>query len=93
MQTRYVFWVAPHIALPMSGEEGTIYREGRKETSHACGALLALLGEIKSGKLNLALDNDDLEQTLLKQKIISQVRLKLAIAQPAARPEDRRSPM
>jgi len=68
---RYVFWVAPHIAMPMSGEEGLIYRTGREGMSNACGALIALHGEISRGNLNLQLDNDDIEQSMLKQQIVS----------------------
>eukprot|EP00961_Rhodomonas_salina_P002487 34661-Rhodomonas_salina.1 len=57
---KYIFWVAPHIALPIHGETGTVYRPGREKPSTACGALLAVLGEMKANKINMHLDPSDL---------------------------------
>lgn len=68
---RYVFWVAPHIAYSGDNEVGKVWRPGRAKASTACGALLALLGEIKSKRVNLQLDPNDIEMTLLKQQIMS----------------------
>mmetsp|Transcript_2760 Transcript_2760/g.4487 ORF Transcript_2760/g.4487 Transcript_2760/m.4487 type:complete len:524 (-) Transcript_2760:240-1811(-) len=71
---RYVIWVAPHVAIPQDGDDGKVYRSGRENASTACGALLALLAEIKSGKLSLQLEPSDLEHSLLKQKVLGQLR-------------------
>jgi len=50
---------------------GKVWRPGRAKASTACGALLALLGEIKSRRINLQLDPNDMEMSLLKQQIMS----------------------
>jgi len=68
---RYVFWVAPHIALDAEGSVGKCMRHGREHPSSACGALLAVQGEIKSGKVSLKLEQTDMEQSLVKQELIS----------------------
>lgn len=67
---RYVFIAMPHIAISKDGEIGIVYREGQEKPSHACGALGAIVSEINSGKLSLQLDMDDIEQSILKTKII-----------------------
>mmetsp|Transcript_18116 Transcript_18116/g.35372 ORF Transcript_18116/g.35372 Transcript_18116/m.35372 type:complete len:544 (+) Transcript_18116:142-1773(+) len=67
---RYVFWVAPHIALSADGQVGKCFRAGREGASSACGALLGVLGELKSGKMSLRLDQTDVEQSLVKQELI-----------------------
>ena len=50
---RYVFVSAPHIAISEKGEIGKCYRPGRKQINVACGALLAMLGELQDGKLQV----------------------------------------
>eukprot|EP00293_Proteomonas_sulcata_P011685 CAMPEP_0184305864 /NCGR_PEP_ID=MMETSP1049-20130417/15026_1 /TAXON_ID=77928 /ORGANISM="Proteomonas sulcata, Strain CCMP704" /LENGTH=722 /DNA_ID=CAMNT_0026618017 /DNA_START=195 /DNA_END=2363 /DNA_ORIENTATION=- len=70
---RYVIWVAPHVAIPLNGEDGHVFRPGREGVSTACGALLGLLGEVKSGKLSVELNTDDIEQSMLKSKIVAQL--------------------
>jgi len=45
---RYVFFSFPHIGIDDSGEVGAISRPGRPKVSHACGALLKALSEVKS---------------------------------------------
>ncbi|EKX48690.1 hypothetical protein GUITHDRAFT_53607, partial [Guillardia theta CCMP2712] len=70
---RYVIWVASHVALG-EGEPGMVYRPGREHASAACGALLAALREIQSGKLNVQLDPTDLEMSLLKQELVGYLR-------------------
>jgi hypothetical protein len=50
---------------------GKVWRPGRAKASTACGALLALLGEIKNRRINLQLDPNDMEMSLLKQQIMS----------------------
>ena len=53
---------------------GKVWRPGRTKASTACGALLALLGEIKTGRVNLQMDPNDLEMSLLKQQIMSHLK-------------------
>lgn len=66
---RYVFFTLPHIAVSADGQIGVTYRAGRKQPSHACGALLAFQKELESGSPRLELDPDDVEQSLLKQHL------------------------
>jgi hypothetical protein len=68
---RYVFWVGPHIAISGKNEMGKVWRPGREKQSTACGALLAVLGEITSGCVNVQLDPSDIEMSLLKQHTMS----------------------
>jgi len=67
---RYVFWVAPHMALSGDNEEGKCFRVGRPAASTACGALLAVLGELKNGRVNVMIDPNDVEMSLLKQQLM-----------------------
>lgn len=68
---RYIFWVCPHVALSLEGKVGKVYRQGRDHASSACGALLAVQNEIKSGRLSMGLDPTDMEQSLLKQQALN----------------------
>jgi hypothetical protein len=68
---RYVFWVAPHIDLTLEGEVGKVFRPGREAASSACGAMIAVHNELKSGRLQVSLDPLDLEQSLLKQQLVN----------------------
>ena len=70
---RYVFIAMPHIAISEEGEVGIVYRDGREKKSSACGALKAIIGEIENGKVNLQLDMDDIEQSVLKSKIFEKL--------------------
>ena len=67
---RYVFWVAPHMALSEDNEEGKCFRVGRPSASSACGALLAVLGELKKGRVNVMIDTNDVEMSMLKQQLM-----------------------
>ena len=68
---RYVFWVAPHTALSGDNVHGKVWRPGRAKASTACGALLAVLSQIKDGRINVQLDPGDIEMSLLKQHVVS----------------------
>ena len=70
---RYVFWVGPHIAIGTAGEVGQIFRKGRDKINSACGALIALNGQIAGGKLNMSLDPVDTEMSLLRQQVLSKL--------------------
>ena len=71
---RYVYFAFPHIGVEARGEIGLCYRSGRKELSHACGALVGFQRELQSGSLRPDLDADDLEQSLLKQRIFGRLK-------------------
>jgi len=70
---RYAFWAGPHIAFGTAGEVGQIYRAGRAGISNACGALIALNGQIASGKLDTQLNPTDTEMSLLRQAVLSKL--------------------
>ena len=67
---RYVFWVAPHTALSGDNVHGKVWRPGRSQESHACGALLAVQGQIKEGRIDVSMEPRDVEMSLLKQGVI-----------------------
>lgn len=71
---RYVYYALPHIAIGHQGKLGVYFRPGRDKASHACGALVALHHELVSRSLELALDRDDLEQSLLKRHLLRKIR-------------------
>ena len=68
---RFVLYAMPHIAISEAGEIGVVVREGIHETSHACGSLEAVIAQLKSGNNNVDLDMEDLEQSCVKQKLVS----------------------
>lgn len=71
---RFTFYAMPHIAISRKGEVGKVYREGIEKASHACGALEVIVKELESGNLNLETDMQDIEQTIVRQKILSAIR-------------------
>lgn len=71
---RYVYFALPHIGLGGSGEVGLCYRQGRIKPSKVCGALLVFKEELEKGNLSLGLDLDDLEQSLLKQRLLRKLK-------------------
>lgn len=70
---RYVFYALPHIAIGEKGQLGLCKRIGRKEASNACGALNVFLGELKAKKLNLAMDNEDVELSLIRTRLLKEI--------------------
>lgn len=71
---RYVYFAFPHIAIDENGVPGNCRRPGRHEMSHACGALLNVLQDLSQGLVGLELNQDDLEQSLLKQRLFRKLR-------------------
>ncbi len=70
---RYVYLAFPHIAIHIDGQVGVCKRGGRKELSTACGALFAFQKELASGKLSVGLAFDDVEQSLIKIRLIQEI--------------------
>lgn len=70
---RFTFYAMPHIAISKDGEIGKVYREGIQKASHACGALEAIVKELQCGHLNLITDMQDIEQSIIRQKILSTI--------------------
>lgn len=70
---RYVFYSLPHIAIDTDGRIGACKRTGRQGESTACGALVAFQKELSDGKLNLSMDDIDIEQNLLKRRLLREI--------------------
>jgi hypothetical protein len=68
---RFVMYAMPHIALSDNGVPGVVMREGIEEASHACGSLDAVVSQLKSGRIDLHMDFEDLEQSCVRQKLLS----------------------
>lgn len=68
---RFVMYAMPHIALSDKGVPGVVMREGIEEASHACGSLDAVVSQLKSGRIDLHMDFEDLEQSCVRQKLLS----------------------
>lgn len=71
---RYVHFAIPHIAIGKNGEIGYTVRPGHTERSSACGALMAFRDELVSGQVDIELDRDDIEQSLLKHRLFDKIR-------------------
>jgi len=70
---RFVMYAMPHIALSDNGVPGVVMREGIEEASHACGSLDAVVSQLKSGRIDLHMDFEDLEQSCVRQKLLSKI--------------------
>lgn len=70
---RYVFYVIPHIAVDEDGKTGFCKRRGIKEFSSACGALCLFLDELYTGKLHIKIDEEDIEESILKRRLIKEI--------------------
>lgn len=71
---RFAFYSMPHIAISQEGEIGKVYREGLNQASSACGALALIVKELNAGQLKLEMDMDDIEQSIIRQKILSAIK-------------------
>ena len=70
---RYVYIVMPHIGISAEGEMGTCIRTGHHGSTAACGALTALLGEIRTGYARDDLDPNNLEYSVLRKYLAPRV--------------------
>lgn len=70
---RYVYYALPHIAIDDEVQVGCCTRTGRGGKSTACGALNAFQKEIAGGKINPTMDNEDVEQSLLKMRLLKEI--------------------
>jgi hypothetical protein len=68
---RFVYYAMPHIAISENGTIGEVMREGIMDGTHACGALEIIVNELKKGEIHLETDQDDLEQSIVRHKILS----------------------
>jgi len=68
---RFIFYAMPHIAIGENGNVGSVHRKGMRTESHACGALGLIVKELECGHINLITDMQDVEQSFIRQKILS----------------------
>lgn len=66
---RYLYVVMPHIGISEDGVYGECAREGRRGSSAACGALTAVREELLAGSLDLNIDHQNIEYSMLKQQL------------------------
>mmetsp|Transcript_26962 Transcript_26962/g.72852 ORF Transcript_26962/g.72852 Transcript_26962/m.72852 type:complete len:453 (-) Transcript_26962:483-1841(-) len=77
---QYVFFSFPHIAIDSAGGLGKISRPNRPDTSAACGALCACLGQLQAEGLDPNCktpgvhDAEDPEYSILKQRLARQLK-------------------
>jgi hypothetical protein len=71
---RYVYIAMSHVAICDKGDIGVCYRPGRPGASGACGALMAFRKELLGGALKLELDPNDMEQSILKQRLFRKIK-------------------
>lgn len=72
--SRHVFFGMAHISICGKGGPGIYFRPGQDENSGACGALLGFQNELSEGNLDLMLNPNDIEQSLLKQLLFKKLR-------------------
>lgn len=70
---RFVFFAMPHMAISAEGKIGVIYREGFQEESKACGSIASVVSQLDSGRIDVHMDFEDLEQSCVRQKLISNI--------------------
>jgi hypothetical protein len=70
---RYIYYVIPHIAINEEGKTGFCKRKGINEESSACGALCLFLDELRKGKLHITIDEEDIEESLLKRRLLTEI--------------------
>lgn len=66
---RAAFFVFPHIGIDEDGVIGNIRRQGRATTSLACGAIITMREQFRTGEVRLEFDPTDPEMSLLRQRI------------------------
>lgn len=67
---RYLFYALPHIAIDEQWRLGVCRRRGREGESTACGALKAFQKELMEGKVDISINNEDIEQSLIKMRLL-----------------------
>ena len=69
---RYIYFVIPHTAIDGNGRAGFCKRKGIEE-SRACGVLCLFLKELNEGKLYISIDEEDIEESLMKKRLLREI--------------------
>lgn len=66
---RFVVFCLPHLGIDEGGEIGRVQRRGMSRETTACGALAAFRLQLAAGGRDLAVDAEDVEQSLLGARL------------------------
>ncbi len=66
---RFVVFCFPHIGIDEDGTLGRVQRRGMYRASSACGALAAFREQVLVGDRQSGIDQDDVEQSLLRMRL------------------------
>jgi hypothetical protein len=69
---RFIYYIVPHTAIDGDGRTGFCRRKGIRESS-ACGALCLFLQELNEGKLHITIDEEDIEESLMKRRLLREI--------------------
>jgi hypothetical protein len=70
---RFVVFCFPHIGIDEDGAVGRVQRRGMYRASSACGALASFRAQLEAGERQFGLDGDDVEQSLLRMRLMGLV--------------------
>jgi hypothetical protein len=73
---RFVFYCFPHIGFNSKGVPGKLERHGIEGESTCCGALDGFHKELQGGVLKMETNLHDVEQSLLKQRLLRHINIK-----------------
>ena len=71
---RIMYMVMAHTAIDEEGQVGKAVRAGRPGKTMACGALASVLDDLERGTVDMRLDYGDVEQSLLRQRLVSAIK-------------------
>jgi hypothetical protein len=69
----------PHIGIGRDGGLGVVKRKGQPFESHSCGALCKFAEELRQGRVDLKMDERDLEMCYLRMWVLRKIGLKQGI--------------
>ncbi len=68
---RYVFYVMPHMAIDEEGKNGVLQQEGDQGESQRLRGPLPVSGRTaRKSKINVKIDDEDAEESLLKRRLV-----------------------
>lgn len=70
---RFVVFCLPHIGIDEDGTVGRVQRRGMHRATSACGALAAYRAGLAQARGRVAVDPDDVEQSLLRRRLTSMI--------------------
>jgi hypothetical protein len=70
---RFVVFCFPHIGVDDDGTIGRVQRRGMYRASSACGALASFRAQLLAGEHQVGVDPDDVEQSLLRRRLLEAI--------------------